>query len=129
MAEVAVVQRHIKLGSGHRRKSSDYLTFIEDQQLAATNYSPSQSKNLALTDREIGSTGGNRGVKGDATLFDVLLQGKESSGTEGIVQACIVVLIKRIQVLAEGSAQKLGLEMGGDRSILYSQRGIERLTI
>ena len=111
-----------------KRNQNDHLTFVKDEQLAATDDGPSQGENLALTDREIGSTAGDLGVEGDTTLFNVLLQGKESSGTKSVVQARIVVLVKWIQILAEASAQKLRLEVVVGQSC-NRQRGLKELTI
>ena len=78
---------------------------VENEEFAPAHNCTRQSKYLALTDREVGTSARNLRVECDARFVILILQVEEAGGTQSVVQYSIVVFPEGIEVLTECSAE------------------------
>lgn len=85
-------------------------TFIQNEQLALSDNCSRQGKDLALANRQVATTTRNGGIKSDTAFVALILQREQSRSTQSIVQNRIIILSEGVQVLPQGTAEKLRLE-------------------
>ena len=103
------MDKHFKQGGKQRKHTDGRGRLVEDEELALTYDRAGQREDLALADRQVAATARDLGVERDAALVVFALEGEEAGGAERVVEDGVVVLPEGVEILAEGTAEELGL--------------------
>lgn len=82
---------------------------VEDQELAPPDDGAREREDLPLADGQVRTAARDLAVERDARVVALVLQVEEACGAERVVEHRVVVLREGVEVLAERSAEKLGL--------------------
>jgi hypothetical protein len=91
-------------------RTSELLTFVQDQNFTPPTNRACQSDYLALAKGEVAPARRNASIQGDALLLlDLCLYVAQARRAQCIVQHSVIVLSERIQIVTDCTTEKVGL--------------------
>lgn len=84
-------------------------TFVQNEQPTSSNESTGQRDHLPLPNGQVLPGACDRGVQREPFAYRVSAQGEEARGAERVVEVRVVVLGKRIDVVAKCAREEFGL--------------------
>ena len=98
-------------------------TFVKDEQLAPPHDSPSERDDLPLSDGQVPSTARDLGIERDAGVIRAFLQREEACRTKRVVEGGVVMRSEWVEILAQRSAQQLGLLQRRSEGVSHGMSG------